>query len=138
MKIISACSMILFLTAMPVFAKQQLSHDEMAAKMQSKLNLTPDQMAAVKPIFAKYASKRKALRQSIQNGGDRSSIRNQMKQLRADENQELSQFLSQEQMAQFKHMQSQAMHRLMEKRKDGQAGGARGAGGMGGDSGGLN
>ena len=76
--------------------------------MQSKLNLTQDQVAAVTPIIEKYSSKREELRQSMENGtADKDSIRSQMKQLKEDENQELSQVLSADQMSQWEQMQSQ-------------------------------
>ena len=111
MKAIFACLMVLFFTAMPAFAQDQPSSaDEIVSKMQSKLNLTQDQVGAITPIIEKYSSKREALRQS--NGIEtQDSIRSQMKQLKTDESQELSQFLSSDQMGQWEQMQSQGRHK---------------------------
>lgn len=119
MKAICACLMVLFFVTIPVYAQDQSSSDDrqppsaddIVAKMQSKLNLTQDQVAAVTPIIEKYSSKRDELRQSMEDGtGDRDSIRSQMKQLKADQNQELAQVLSATQMSQLEQMQ-QAMHK---------------------------
>ena len=74
--------------------------------MQSKLNLTPDQVTAITPIIEKYSSKREELRQSMEDGtADQDSLRSQMKQLKTDEQQELGQVLSADQMSQWKQMQ---------------------------------
>ena len=114
MKMIYACLIVLFFITIPVFAQEQPSSGEhqppsaadIVAKMQSKLNLTQDQVAAVTPIIEKYSSKREELRQSMKDGSkDKDSLRSQMKQLKADENQELSQFLSSDQMSQWEQMQ---------------------------------
>ena len=112
MKTIYAFMMVLFFTSSPVvtpaFAQEKpLSADEIVSKMQSKLNLTQDQVTAVTPIIEKYSSKRQELRQSIQGTADKESLRSQMKQLKADESRELSQVLSLAQMSQWKQMQNQ-------------------------------
>ena len=119
MRMIYACLMVLFFTipfagvAVPVFAQEQPTGTaDIVAKMQSKLNLTQDQVAAVTPIIDKYSSKREELRQSMKDGSaDKDSIRSQMKQLKEDENQELSQVLSSDQMSQWEQMQSQERHK---------------------------
>ena len=111
MKMIYAFLIGLFFITVPVFAQNQPSSSEhqlpsaadIVAKMQSKLNLTQDQVMAVSPIIDKYSSKREELQQSMKDSSaDKDSIRSQMKQLRADENQELSQFLSADQMSHMK------------------------------------
>ena len=115
-----ACLMGLILTTMPVFAQDQQqgdsrqppSADEIVAMMQSKLNLTQDQVTAITPVIEKYSSKRDELRQSMEDGtGDRNNIRSQMKQLKADEGQELSQFLSTGQLSQWEQMMAQGKHK---------------------------
>jgi len=119
MKMIYACLMVLFFMTAPVFAQVGPSGDahqppsaaDIVAKMQSKLNLTQDQLAAVTPIIEKYSSKREEIRQSMKDDTKgKDSIRSQMKQLRADENQELSQLLSADQMSQWEQMQSKSEH----------------------------
>ena len=101
---------VFFVSALPAFAQDQPSGgdrqppsaDQIVSKMQSKLNLTPDQVAAVAPIIVKYSSKRQELHQSMEDGtADKDSIRSQMKQLKTDEGQELSQVLSADQMSQW-------------------------------------
>jgi len=111
MKVIYSCVMVLLFATMPVFAQgQPLSADDIVAKMQSQLNLTQDQVAAITPIIEKYSSKRQELQQNAEDGTlERSDMRTQMKQLRVDEKQELSQILSADQMIQWKQMQKQ-MH----------------------------
>jgi hypothetical protein len=133
MKVFYACLMILFFTAFPVLAQDQQSGDEhqppgpdqIVSMMQSKLNLTQDQVTAITPIIEKYSSKRDELRQSMEDGtSDRDSIRSQMKQLREDESQELSQILSADQMSQWKQMQGKHQHG-----SGGSGGGSWGSGG---------
>lgn len=140
MKIFYACLMVLFFTAMPVFAQDQSPSDahqppsteEIVSKMQSRLNLTQDQVTAITPIIEKYSSQRDELRQSMEDGtGDSDSIHKQMKQLLADEKQELSQVLSADQLSQWEKFISQ------ERRKQNGEGGGKswGGGNAGGDSG---
>jgi peptidoglycan hydrolase CwlO-like protein len=115
MKSIYACLTALFLITIPVFAQDQSSNDErqppsagdVVAKIQSKLNLTQDQVTAITPIIEKYSAKREELRQSIEDGtADRDSVRSQMKQLKEDQKQELSQILSSDQLSQWEQMHS--------------------------------
>ena len=87
---------------------------DIMAKLQSQLNLTQDQGTAITPIIEKYISKRKELRVSVQDGSmDKGTMHAQMEQLREDENQELSQVLSQDQMSQWSNMQNHARHGLV-------------------------
>ena len=111
-KAIYGCLLVLSLAMAPAFAQEQPpSADDIVSKMQSKLNLTQDQVAAITPIFEKYASKRQELRQGVEDGTvDRSDMRSQMKDLRESEKQELSQILSADQMSQWDQMQKQ-MHK---------------------------
>ncbi len=113
MKTIFAFMMVLSLS-IPVWAQDQAggdehqppSADEIVSKMQSKLKLTQDQVTAITPIIEKYTSKREELHQSMEDGtSDRDGLRSQMKELRTDETQELSQVLSGDQMNQWKQMQ---------------------------------
>jgi hypothetical protein len=109
MKPIHVYLMILFFTAMPVFAQDQPpSADDIVAKMQTQVHLTQDQVSAITPIIEKFASKRQELRQGVEDGTiERSDMRAQMKQMKTDENQELGQILSADQMGQWKQMQGQ-------------------------------
>ena len=126
--------MALLMVTLPLYAQDQPpSADQIIAKMQSNLNLTQDQVTAITPIIEKFSSKREELRQSMEDGtADRDSMRGQMKQLKADENQELAQVLSSDQMSQWKSMMSQGRH----KHSDGQAQGGNETEGTGNNGGG--
>jgi hypothetical protein len=137
MRMIYACLMVLFFTAplvgalAPVFAQEQPPGTaDIVAKMQSKLNLTQDQVIAITPIIEKYSSKREEILQSMKNGSkDKDSIRSQMKQLKEDEGQELSQVLSSDQMSQWEKMMSQGRHKHHGD-DNGEGGGNGGSGGQ--------
>jgi hypothetical protein len=129
LKMIYAFLMVLIFTSTPLLAQDQPSGDErqppsaadIVAKMQSKLNLTQDQVTAVTPIVEKYTSKREELKQSMEDGtADRDSMRSQMKQLKSDEAQELGQVLSADQVSQWEQMMSQRHHK-QSSGNDGQA-----------------
>ena len=118
MRFVYSILMAVFLVVFPLLAAvvcaqdhwsadehQPPSVDEIVARMKTKLSLTPDQVAAVTPIIEKYLSKGDELRQGMQDGtADRDSLRVQLKHLRLDEGQELSQVLSADQMNRWKSM----------------------------------
>jgi len=107
MRAIYGCLIVLLCIAIPVFAQQPPSAEDIVSKMQSQLNLTQDQVSAITPIIEKYTSKREALKQGVEDGTmERSDMRAQMKQLRVDEKQELSQILSADQLSQWDKMMS--------------------------------
>jgi hypothetical protein len=148
MKTFYACLMVLFVAATPLYAQVQSSGDErqtpsaedILAKLQSKLNLTQDQVTAVTPIIDKYYSKREDIKQGVANGTvSRDSVRDQMKQLKTDEAQELSQVLSADQLSQWEQLMSQRHHK-QNNGTDGQAqqndAGGAGPNGEGGGNGG--
>ena len=112
-KAVYACLMVLFFATMPAIAQDgPPSTSDIVAHMQSKLNLTQDQVAAVTPIIEKYSSKRQDLHQSMEDGtADPDSMRTQMKQLKDQEAQELSQVLSAQQMSQWNSMQPHGRHK---------------------------
>ncbi|MBF0571083.1 MAG: hypothetical protein HQL12_04360 [Candidatus Omnitrophica bacterium] len=113
MKIVYTCLVVLFLINASVFAQDQsVSAGDIVSRIQSKLNLTQDQVAAVSPIIEKYSSKRRELWQSVKDKtADKESIHSQMKQLKEDEKQELSQVLSDDQLNQWEQMQGQGRHK---------------------------
>ena len=121
--------MALFLALLPigghVFAQDQPpSADDIVAKMQSKLNLTQDQVTAVTPIIEKYSSKREELRQSMEDGSvDKASMYSQMKQLKEDETQELAQFLSEDQINRWKRMQGKLHQEWQKQNTEGESSG---------------
>jgi hypothetical protein len=131
MKSVGAFLIFLLLTTMPVFAQdpaddghQPPSAVDIVTMMQSKLSLTQDQVSAVTPIIEKYSAKREKLHQSMEDGtADRDSLRIQMKQIRVDEGQELSQVLSAEQMSQWKSLMAKTKHKRGGEAEAGSEGG---------------
>jgi len=111
MKVITmagVCAALLFVT-MPVHAQGQESKTaaDVVSKLKAQLSLTDDQVTTITPIIEKYIIKRQELRQSVQDGTlDKGDMHTQFEQLREDENQELSQILSQDQMSQWSNMQN--------------------------------
>lgn len=107
--------LFMLMLIVPAFAQQQPpSADEIVAKMKDKLGLTQDQVTAVTPIIEKYGSQREELHQNVEDGtADRDAVRQQMKQLREAETQELSQVLSAQQMGQWKQLMAHHMHGIM-------------------------
>ena len=127
MKSFYGLAMILCLTAMPVLAQDQSATDaqqpanaeEIVSWMQSKLNLSQDQVTAVTPIVVKYFTRREQMRASMADGSaDKDSIRIQMKLLKEDEKQELSQFLSAQQLDQWDQIQKGLRHRRSDQGND--------------------
>ncbi len=89
--------------SVPVFAQEHLmTAEDMLVKMQARLKLTSNQLLAVKPIVEKYVVRRQELRQQVPaTAEERTKIRSEMKKLKVEETEELSQFLSLYQMKQW-------------------------------------
>ena len=114
----------LLISTIPCHA--QLDSSDIITKMKNALDLQEDQVTNITPIIEKYTSKREELRQSMEDGtADRDSMRSQMKQLKTDETQELSQVLSADQVSQWEQMMNQHRH------KQNYDGGAEGSSGPG-------
>lgn len=113
-KIIAGVLAALLFVTMPVYAEGQGSKttEDVVNKLKTQLSLTDDQVTAITPIIEKYISKRQELRQGVQDGTtDKGAMRTQFEQLREDENQEIAQILSQDQMSQWSNMQNHARHK---------------------------
>jgi len=102
-RVILSTALVLFLAA-PVYAQEQRSADDIVQKMTTELNLTPEQASAIKPIIEDNMAKRQAL---MNSSTDKSAIKDQMTQLKQDENQKLSQVLSADQMATLNSLKEQ-------------------------------
>ena len=92
---------VFFVLSFYSFAQAELeSVDDIVAKMKTELNLTPQQIDAVKPIIQGYMSARKQLIQSFRQQGltDKDALKSQIDQLKSIERQKLSQVLSQSQL----------------------------------------
>ncbi len=104
--------MLLCLFSAQVLAQDQApSPDQMITQMQSKLNLSKDQVAAITPIIQKYIPQFEELLQSMGDGtSDPNDIRQQMRKLRQEEKQELSQVLSEQQLSQWQSLMKKNWH----------------------------
>ena len=72
-------------------------------QMKQIINLNNDkEEKACKEIFLKYAKERQVLRQSMQNGGDRTQARQKMQKMTARQNDELEVILGKERMDIYK------------------------------------
>lgn len=91
-------------------ARQMPSPDDVVARMQAQLNLTNQQVTAVKPVIEDYMAKRRQAIQNMRQTGDRDGMRTQMRRLRAEELQQLSQILTADQMARWKSMHGGRHH----------------------------
>ena len=86
------CLAVFFVLSFSSFARAQLdSVDDTVAKMTTELNLTPQQIDAVKPIIQGYMSARKQLIQSFRQQGltDKDALKSQIDQLKNVERQKL-------------------------------------------------
>ena len=113
MKMLCAVLAVFLFCTMSVYAQEKGAKGtaDIVAKLKSQLSLTEDQVTAVTPIIEKYISKRKEIRLGLKDGSiDKGAMHTQLEQLREDENQELSQILSQDQMSQWSNMQNHARH----------------------------
>ena len=86
------------------YAQQRYTADEIVQKMTADLNLTPEQVTAIKPVIEDNMTKRQAL---FNNGADRSAIKDQMMQLKQEEEQKLSQILTADQMTKLQSIKEQ-------------------------------
>jgi len=85
----------------PSFAQAQIaSVDDIVAKMKKELNLTPQQIDAIKPIIQEYMTGRKGLIQNFRQQGltDKDALKSQIDQLKSVERRKLGQILNQAQM----------------------------------------
>ena len=81
-------------------SEEQLSTDEIIAKMKTQVNLTQQQVDALKPIIENNIIRRQQLMQDLKKEGvtDKSIIQNTMEQLEKDKNQKIAQVLTKDQM----------------------------------------
>ena len=99
----SALAVFLFF-APPGFAQQKSSADDIVANMTSKLKLTSDQAALLKPVIEYSFSQRQQIMQTMRD--EMVKIRGQMDQLNSDEKQKLSKILTKAQMSKWLSMQN--------------------------------
>ncbi len=108
---------ILFLMMITsVFAKgASTTIDDIISKMKIELNLTDNQVIAIKPIVKKSVLKRQELLASLEGESivNKKSVKIAMRKIRDEENQQLSQILNQEQMD--KRIQKQHVRESLNK-----------------------
>ena len=80
--------------------EQPPSADEIIAKMKTQVNLTQQQVDALKPIIENNIIQCQQLMQDLKKEGvtDKSIIQNTMQQLEKDKNQKIAQILTKDQM----------------------------------------
>ena len=93
-------AVVLLFTTFAYAQEKSSSIDGLLEKMKTELNLTSEQVDALKPVVKENMAERKQLRQNLRQQGvtDKAAIKEQMDQLKAIENQRLSQILSPDQM----------------------------------------
>jgi len=108
-KIIWSILVVFLSLAIPAYAQQKPNADDVVAKLAAKLNLTSDQVTAIKPIIEDSMAQHQKLMQSMRD--EIATIRSQMDQLKKEDNQKLSQILNKSQMSQWMSMQTHK-HRM--------------------------
>lgn len=91
------------------------SPDRIVGLMQQKLELTPEEVAAVTPIVADFQTKRQQIKSGV---ADKKSMRKQMKQLKDEEEEKLSKVLPEEKMKKWQGMQDNLRDKLKERHKE--------------------
>jgi len=93
---------------------QGRSPDQIMADMKSRLGLTEEQQAQIKPILDDEFAKRHAIIEKYQGQGRqaRPSLRSELQQLRAVTDQRLAPILTKVQMDEYHKMQEEARQRM--------------------------
>jgi hemerythrin-like domain-containing protein len=113
--LLSLCMAIL-----PGYAEDQPSSNDIITRMQTSLNLSEKQVYNITPVIEKYVDQMQDLQKSINDGTiNQSAIDSQKQQIKAVEDQGLSQYLDPNQISQWNYIQSQD-----QKGKDDADGGA--------------
>jgi len=100
---------VLFIIASIMFAQQGKlpsppSASDIVAKMKQELNLNDEQVSQITPVIQSEIQQMQALmEQAKSQGADRDAVIKQMEALRESEESELSQYLTQDQLTQWKN-----------------------------------
>lgn len=102
-----AVIMPLFIVTNSTFAQSQgPSADDIVAKMKQELKLSDDQVNQIKPIIENEIQQRQQIKEQAKAQGiGRQAIKEQMQALRQDMESKLSQYLSPDQITQWKNQQ---------------------------------
>lgn len=107
---------------------QQPSADDIIKKMKEQINLTDQEAGQVKPILESEVQQQQAIRAQAENQEiDQETMRTQLRELRADTESQLSRYLSEEQMTQWKDYQRR-LERLNGGQDSGNESGRKGHG----------
>jgi len=99
---------ILFFTAIPAFAQNQQSANDIVLKMQHDLNLSQVQVANITQIIERYVDASNDLQKSIDDGSINSSaVDSQRQQIKAAEEQGIAQYLRSDQLTEWSQIESQ-------------------------------
>ena len=108
MKLILGFLILLVMMASPSWSQEDQSSNDIIVQMTTDLNLQNDQVTNITPIIQKYTIAFADLKKSIQDGTiNPSAIDSQRQQLKAAEAQELSQYLTANQINQWSYIQNQ-------------------------------
>ena len=100
--------LILLITTIPAFAQTPPSANDIVLKMQHDLNLSQDQVANITQVIQRYVDASNDLQKSIEDGTiNQSAIDSQKQQLKAAEEQGLSQYLRSDQLYAWRQMKQQ-------------------------------
>jgi hypothetical protein len=109
MKFIIGSLLTLIIASLPAWAQEKTSPTDIVTKMQADLNLTPEQVYNITPIVEKYAAEFSELQRSIDDGTiNPSAIDSQRQQLQAAEDQDMSQYLTPNEISQWNYIRSQS------------------------------
>lgn len=108
MKAIYWLLIILFFATTLVLAQDSTSSSDIIAKMESELDLQPEQVFNITPIIEKYTMEFQDLQKSIKDGTmNPSAVDSQRQGIEAAETQDLSQYLKPNQLSEWRSMQAQ-------------------------------
>ena len=108
MKAIYGSLMILFIAVMPALAQGQQSANDIVLKMQHDLNLSEDQVTNITQIVDRYTAASNDLQKSVEDGTiNQSAVDSQKQQLKAAEEQGLSQYLRSDQLSEWSNIEGQ-------------------------------
>lgn len=101
-------SIISFFLMVSAYAQDKSDANKVVAKMGKILNLTQQQVDSLRPVVTEYTAKRHQLIQNFKDKGtiDKSGLYIKLKQLKEEENQKLSQVLTQAQIKQWTDYQT--------------------------------
>lgn len=108
--------------SVPVFAQEKTSPSDIIVKMQANLNLTQEQVYNITPIIQRYALAFDDLQKSVEDGTiNPSAVDSQKQELQAEEDQDLSVYLTANEISQWHYIRNQAYQQTTKDSDDSNA-----------------